>query len=242
VDRTAIHSTASSSAIYPLASAVSILIVDPDTDSRALYRQSFALAGCDVVEASDGREALAKVFTRVPTLIITEMRLPFVDGCALCEILRRDSVTVDVPILVVTADVRATELSRVRQLGADGVLVKPTTPEDVLTAARRLMAETGEMRQRAKAMRANAVTQRQQAERQRVRLSKSFSRFATTVPPVSPPILVCPSCDRALTYEQSYVGGVSMRHPEQWDHYTCPSGACGVFQYRHRTRKLRRVE
>ncbi len=122
------------------------------------------------------------------------------------------------------------------------MLVKPTTPEDVLTATRRLVAETRAMRERAKAMRADAVTQRQQAQRQRVRLSKSFSRFATTVPPMSPPTLVCPSCDRSLTYEQSYVGGVSARHPEQWDHYTCPSGACGAFQYRHLTRKLRRSD
>jgi hypothetical protein len=90
-------------------------------------------------------------------------------------------------------------------------------------------------------MRASAVTQRQQAERQRVRLSKSFSRFATTVPPVSPPGLVCPSRDHTLTYGESYVGGVSDRHPEQWDHYTCP-GSCGAFQYRHRTRKLRRID
>jgi hypothetical protein len=133
-------------------------------------------------------------------------------------------------------------LIRVRHTGADAVLVKPTTPEDVLTATRRLVAETRAMRERAKAMRADAVTQRQQAQRQRVRLSKSFSRFATTVPPVSPPTLVCPSCDRSLTYEQSYVGGVSARHPEQWDHYTCPSGACGAFQYRHLTRKLRRSD
>jgi hypothetical protein len=52
------------------------------------------------------------------------------------------------------------------------------TPEDVLTAASRLIAETRQMRERARAMRVNAVTQRQNAERQRVRLAKSFSRFA----------------------------------------------------------------
>jgi CheY-like chemotaxis protein len=93
VDWTAIDRTASSSAVYSLESTVCILVVDPDHDSRALYRQSFALVGCDVVEASDGRDALAKAFARRPTLIVTEISLPFVDGRALCEILRRDSLT-----------------------------------------------------------------------------------------------------------------------------------------------------
>jgi hypothetical protein len=43
-----------------------------------------------------------------------------------------------------------------------------------------------------------------------------------------------------LTYERSHIGGVSERNSEQWDYYECPSG-CGTFQYRQRTRKLRRV-
>ncbi len=237
---TAFQSTASNNVLYPFASTASILVVDPDDDTRALYRQSFALVGCEVVEASDGRDALAKAFTRRPTLIVTEMRLPFIDGYALCDILRRDSMTADVPILIVTADARAAEGSCTRQMRADAVLIKPTTSEAILTATRRMLDETREMRARARVTRVHAVTQRQQAERQRVRLSKSFSRFATTVPPLSPPALVCPSCDGPLTYEQSHVGGVSERHREQWDHYTCPA-SCGAFQYRHRTRKLQRI-
>jgi hypothetical protein len=68
---------------------------------------------------------------------------------------------------------------------------------------------------------------------------KSFLRFVNTSPPRAPLQLVCPSCDRRLVYEQSYVGGVSARHAEQWDEYTC--GSCGVYQYRHRTRTLRRI-
>jgi two-component system, cell cycle response regulator DivK len=177
VDWTALHGTASSNVPYPFASTASILVIDPDDDTRALYRQSFAQVGCEVVEASDGRDALAKALSRRPTLIVTEMRLPFIDGYALCDILRRDSMTADVPILIVTADARAADGSRARQMGADAVLVKPTTPEQILAAARRMFDETIEMREHARATRVHAATQRQQAERQRARLSKSFSRF-----------------------------------------------------------------
>src|SRR5947209_3732947 len=71
-------------------------------------------------------------------------------------------------------------------------------------------------------------------------LSRAHLRHDTTTPPIQPPILVCPLCDQPLLYKRSHVGGVSARHPEQWDYFECASG-CGSFQYRERTRKLRKV-
>ncbi len=71
-------------------------------------------------------------------------------------------------------------------------------------------------------------------------LSRAYDRHDTTEPPVAPPALVCPSCDQPLRYVKSHIGGVSVRHQEQWDYFEC-EGGCGTFQYRQRTRKLRRV-
>jgi len=62
---------------------------------------------------------------------------------------------------------------------------------------------------------------------------------STTLPKV-PPALMCPSCDVSLIYAHSHVGGVGDRQREQWDYYLCPT--CGTFQYRQRTRKLRRID
>jgi len=220
--------------------ARTILVVDGDDDTREQYRQSFALAGWDVVEASDGREALTKALIRPPTLVVTETRLRFVDGYALCEILRRDRTTADVPILVVTAESRPVHIERARNAGADGVLIKPTTPEQLWTETQRLVADARAMRVHAATARTNAVAQRDPGVHKTKRLSKAFSRFTTTTPPAKPPSLVCPTCDVALTYEDSHIGGVNDRHAEQWDRYDCP--ACwGTFQYRQRTRKLRRI-
>jgi DNA-binding response OmpR family regulator len=224
----------------------SILVADADADTRALYRDSFTRAGCDVVEASDGRDALIKAFMHPPTLVITEIRLPFIDGYALCETLRRGRTTADIPILVVTSEANPADAKRARQAGADAVLVKPTTPEDMLREARRLLARAQDMRGRATASRANAEREKSanpvapSEARHRTALSKSFSRFTTNSPPAAPPQLRCPSCDRPLTYERSEIGGVSQRQPEQWDYYTCVT--CGTFQHRQRTHKLRHVE
>ena len=126
------------------------------------------------------------------------------------------------------------------------VLVKPAPIEDVLDAMRRLLADHlspgGRSAGAAKAATASDEPGNRRArfdQHHRTTLSKARSRFTTTTPPASPPRLVCPSCDGSLKYERSHVGGVSDRHPEQWDYYVC--SLCGPFQFRHRTRKLRPV-
>ncbi len=222
-----------------------ILVADADVDMRALYRDSFTRAGCDLVEASDGREALVKAILQPPTLVITEISLPFIDGYALCEILRRDLTTADIPILVVTTETRSGQTDRARKAGADVVLIKPAPIEIILNEIRRLLAHSTDLGERGTATNANAATQRDGSSNRLARskhhrfLSRSFPRRATMTPPATPPELRCPSCDRPLTYERSEIGGVSHRHPEQWDYYLC--GSCGTFQRRQRTRKLRHM-
>src|SRR5690242_14771118 len=87
-----------------------VLVADPDEDTRTLYRLALPPAGWEVSEASDGRDALTQALAEPPTFIITELRLPLIDGFALCEILRRDPATHSVPILVVTTETRPAEL------------------------------------------------------------------------------------------------------------------------------------
>jgi CheY-like chemotaxis protein len=217
-----------------------VLIVDADDDTRLLYRQALERAPYDVAEASDGRDALTKALAQAPSLVITELRLPFVDGFALCEILRRDPTTADVPILIVTTETRPAEVDRARRL-ADAVLTKPTLPETLLSEIQRLMMPSTNRQEPSVSVRADAANKLgvRSAEYRRSVLVKAHSRFATAAPSVAPPALTCPSCDRPLSYESSHVGGVSYRQIEQWDYFSCAT--CGAFQYRERTRTLRRL-
>ena len=209
---------------------VRVLLADADADARSLYRESLKRAGCDVVDAADGRDALVKALSVRPTLVITETRLPFFDGYALCEVLRRDSTTRNVPILVMTTETQPTALDRARAAGADVVLTKPVALDTLLNEIQRLLRQ-------AKRPNAPARSLRVPDKRRHSSLTKAHVRLETTKPPARPPALVCPWCDTPLVYELSHVGGVSGRHSEQWDDYTCAS--CGTFVYRHRTRKLR---
>jgi len=219
-----------------------ILVVDPDDDTRQLYRRAFELADFDVIEAADGRDALVKALDRPPSVVVMEVRLPIMDGFALCEILRCDRATTAVPILVVTTEATEDRLQRIRTVGADAVLVKPAELDTILSEAKRLAAGRPDPsdRQRAGGRSGAASKDGDRSSRPHLRQSKAHARFDTIDPPAQPPALHCPLCDAQLVYQYSHVGGVSSRHAEQWDYYTCTS-ACGGFEYRQRTRKIRRV-
>lgn len=214
-----------------------ILIVDPDPDTRELFRYCLSADGTAVEEAADGRDALVKALAHPPQLVVTEIILPYVEGHALCGILRQDQATARVPILVVTGDARPEVIALAKTAGADAVLIKPTTPDAILNEAQRLLTAAGTPRQHEGSD--SAASDGASAEGGRATLTRRHQRFMTTTPPAPPPALLCPTCDAPLQYERSHVGGVSSRHPEQWDYYTCSK--CGTFQFRHRTRRLRRT-
>jgi len=197
-----------------------------------LYREVLQRRGSDVVDAVDGRDAMVRALSVRPSLVITELHLPILDGFALCSVLRRDSLTRAVPIVVVTAERRPSEVDRARAAGADVVLIKPVTPEALLSEIDRLLEQppATEPRER-KVTRPGA---------RRTSLKKAYQRVTTTTPAIPPPDLWCPRCDRPLQYQRSFVGGVSQRQPEQWDQFDCPA-QCGTFEYRQRTRSVRAV-
>jgi CheY-like chemotaxis protein len=214
-----------------------LLLVEPHEDTRTLYATYLSGEGCQVDQAEDGREALVKALTQQPDAIVMETRLPEIDGFELCRLLRHDSATLQTPILIVTADAHAAERNALHA-GADAVLLKPCLPERVLAEVRRL---TALRRSAASAPHVEAAVLADGGGAKHVILSRTYSRGTTTAPPAAPPELRCPLCDGPLVYERSFIGGVSVRHPEQWDYFACQSG-CGKFEYRQRTRKLRTVQ
>jgi len=223
-----------------------VLVADADVEARTWCARALQSVDYDIVEAADGREALTNALVHRPALLITELRLPILDGYALCEILRRDRTTVDVPILVVTTETRPCEIDRARQAGATALLVKPAAASTLVREARRLLAQSHELRERSITARerGRAHTHRSANllahSKKQLAVSRTSSRFATTTPPMPAPTLTCPLCDRPLTYECSHIGGVIAHAPEQWDLFKCTAG-CGHFEYRHRTHRLRRV-
>lgn len=229
-----------------LAPRPTILIVDADGDTRALYRAIFPAHAYDVEECDDGAEALGSAIGRRPDLIITETHLSRIDGFALCRLLRAEPITRTVPILVVTSAAGSGDAARALQAGASQVLVKPCDPDAVVDAARRALDRAGQGADEATELpRDGAVTERPLAAvpppapvKRRGR-SRGFHRHITTSPSSAPPELRCPQCDSGLVYQHSHIGGVNAQASEQWDYFNCRQ--CGTYQYRHRTRKLKAI-
>jgi two-component system, OmpR family, phosphate regulon response regulator PhoB len=238
----------------PFAMATSVLnrpllalLVDRDAESRRLYAEVLRMSQCITEEAADGREALAKAIARQPDVIVSETRLPGISGIDLCRLLRGDTQTRGIPIIFVTADSLEDDLRHAEAAGADAVLVKPCLPERLTAAIEQAVARSPLLRRRTEPL-TGELTQQMNRSNQLVAkasvtrrvLSRVFERHETTTPPAAAPAIVCPRCDRSLRYLNSFIGGVSERYREQWDMYECSAG-CGRFQYRQRTRKLRRI-
>ena len=186
-----------------------------------MYAEYLRLSSAwQVEEAADGREALAKAISRSPAVVITETRLPGMSGFDLCQLLRADTLTAGAAIIVVTGDGLETDIRRARMSGADTVLVKPCLPERLHAEIQQLVERRGELGGG--------------------HASPYASQSEHDPPFFTPPSVLCPSCDAALRYVRSHMGGVGTRVREQWDYFECTAG-CGTFQYRQRTRKLRKV-
>ena len=176
--------------VQPLDNPALALIVDRDDDTRAMYAEYLRFAHYAIEEAADGREGLAKAIARQPNIIVTETRLPGIDGFALCRLLREDVLTRTIPILVVTGDGYAADTQRARDAGATQVLVKPCLPEVLLQEIHRLLETSVALRERSEAARSKAdeeVARSLQTfdriNRARRTLARSHDRRQTMTPP-----------------------------------------------------------
>jgi len=108
-----------------------ILIVDDEPDVRALVRSSLSLAQQSLIpiEAADGDEALAMIYSQRPDLVVLDLALPRRDGFSVLEQVREKT---DLPIIVLTA--RGLEEDKLRglRLGADDYLTKPFSPRELV--------------------------------------------------------------------------------------------------------------
>ncbi len=128
-----------------------ILIVDDERAVRSALRVNLTKAGYDVVVASDGEEALAEIATTPPDLILSDLRMPRLDGMSLLE-----SVQVEhpgLPMVLMTGHGSVRDAVQAMRSGAADYIIKPVRKDELLVileralAARRLQAEVVRLRQ-----------------------------------------------------------------------------------------------
>jgi DNA-binding response OmpR family regulator len=113
-----------------------ILVVDDDAKIVRLVRTYLEREGYRVVEAADGKSALAAIALEAPALVVLDLMLPEVDGLSIVRAVRRTDRT---PILMLSA--RGTTEDRIAGLeaGADDYLPKPFSPAELVVRIKRIL-------------------------------------------------------------------------------------------------------
>jgi len=137
--RSARSTPASMPTTAPTAARPRILVVDDEAAIRELLAKTLALADYEVDLAPDGRTALDRMRLIPYDLLITDLRMPGVDGLTVIREARR--LKADIPVIIVTA--YSTEASAVEaiNLGVQGYLTKPFRVPRILAAAAKALGE-----------------------------------------------------------------------------------------------------
>lgn len=119
-----------------------ILVVDDEPDALEVLGFKLREAGYTPIFAKDGTRAIGLARDERPDLIVLDLMLPEVDGLEVCKILRRDSSTSSIPIIMLTA--RAAEMDRVLglELGADDYVTKPFSPRELVIRIKKQLSRS----------------------------------------------------------------------------------------------------
>ena len=115
-----------------------ILAVDDERHIVRLVEVNLARAGYQVVTAFDGREALQKVESEKPDLIVLDVMMPYMDGFEVLRNLKANPDTREIPVIMLTAKAQDADVFRGWQSGVDCYLTKPFNPMELLTFVKRI--------------------------------------------------------------------------------------------------------
>ena len=111
--------------------------------ARTLLRLMLVRAGFEVLEAEDGFDALDQIKQRLPDVMILDVMMPGMDGFAVCETLRNDDDTAELPIIMLSAKTDLDSVNRGLRAGATKYLTKPVSPEDLTRNVRDVLGDDG---------------------------------------------------------------------------------------------------
>lgn len=112
--------------------APTVLVADDREDNIELVRDLLTMEGYQVVSATDGQEALDRIYQHLPDLIILDLNMPRLNGYQVCERLKADPKTANIPVLMLTAWAGPDQRVKGLQLGAADYLAKPFDYRELL--------------------------------------------------------------------------------------------------------------
>lgn len=114
-----------------------IMCIDDAEMTLKILGQLIKNAGCDVITAESGRDALEKVKKTMPDIILLDIMMPDMDGYQVCSKLQKNDETSYIPVIFVTGLEKEQDKARAFSIGATDYLVKPIKKDDLLQKIRK---------------------------------------------------------------------------------------------------------
>ncbi len=118
-----------------------VLVVDDSLIARELLRNILSAQGCDVSLACDGQEAITHLRAHMTDLVVTDVDMPYIDGCTLTRMVREDAALRHIPIIIVSSREEPAQRRQGMDAGADAYIPKGTFHQNnLLSTIARLLA------------------------------------------------------------------------------------------------------
>jgi len=116
---------------------VKVLIIDDSKTIRRTAETLLSKAGCVVITAADGFEALGRVVNDRPDLILVDIMMPRLDGYQTCALIKNNQMLRHTPVIMLSSKDGLFDRARGRMVGAEQYLTKPFSKDELLGAVRR---------------------------------------------------------------------------------------------------------
>lgn len=123
-------------------SSAKVLIIEDEEHISELVKYNLEASGYQVIAAYDGEEGLKAIFEHHPDLIILDLMLPKLDGIAVCNKVRNNKETEDIPIIMLTA--KSSEMDKIigLEIGADDYITKPFSVRELQARIKTVLRRT----------------------------------------------------------------------------------------------------
>jgi twitching motility two-component system response regulator PilG len=115
---------------------VKVMIIDDSNTIRRSAEIFLSQAGCEVILAQDGFDALSKITDHEPDVVFVDIMMPRLDGYQTCSLIKRNAKYRATPVIMLSSKDGLFDRARGRMVGSDEYLTKPFTKDTLLTAVR----------------------------------------------------------------------------------------------------------
>lgn len=115
---------------------IKVMVIDDSKTIRRTAETLLSKAGCEVITATDGFDALAKIADSQPAIIFVDIMMPRLDGYQTCALIKNNSDYKNTPVIMLSSKDGLFDRAKGRIVGSDQYLTKPFSKDELLSAIR----------------------------------------------------------------------------------------------------------